>query len=335
MAALATGNPDGYSPSVSAEERRRRREDQRRRTARQRRIAVLGVAAVGGLALLVGIVGAGADGGDRDPTGPSAGEPLRTLPTGERRLFPNRRVVAFYGAPQAAELGVLGIGSPDDVARKLERQAEPYATKERPVLHAFELLAVIAADSPGEGDLYRTRQDEAVVRRYLEAARKARAILLLDIQPGRADFLTETRALERWLKEPDVGLALDPEWRMGPGEIPGQTIGSVDAGEVNQVSRYLSDLVRRERLPEKLMLVHRFTQDMVERPEALEAPPGVALTLNVDGFGTRAQKRAKYRELVPRGLHAGFKLFYREDTGLMTPREVLALRPQPDVIVYE
>ncbi len=132
-----------------------------------------------------------------------------------------------------------------------------------------------------------------------------------------------------------MGLALDPEWRMGPGEIPGQTIGSVDAGEVNQVSRYLSDLVRRERLPEKLMLVHRFTEDMVERPEALEAPPGVALTLNVDGFGTRAEKLAKYRELVPRRLRAGFKLFYREDTGLMTPREVLALRPQPDVVVYE
>ena len=334
---MPPGDPDAYTPSVPVEERRRRREIQRRRTARQRRIAVAG-AVIAGLAFILGVAtgagGGGAGGaGDDAATGPE--ESPSTLPSGRRRLFPDHRVVAFYGAPQAAELGVLGIGSPDSVARKLERQAKPYATRGRPVLGAFELLAVIAADSPGEGELYRTRQEDAIVRRYLEAARRAKAILLLDIQPGRADFLTETKALERWLAEPDVGLALDPEWRMDPGEIPGQTIGSVDADEVNQVSRYLSELVRRERLPEKLMLVHRFTEDMVERPEAIEEPPGVAVTLNVDGFGTKAQKLAKYRELVPRRFGAGFKLFYREDTGLMTPREVLALRPQPDIVVYE
>ncbi|MBA2794454.1 MAG: hypothetical protein H0U32_10770, partial [Thermoleophilaceae bacterium] len=245
------------------------------------------------------------------------------------------RVVAFYGAPQAAELGVLGIGSPASVAKKLERQAKPYATKRRPVLPALELLAVIAANAPGDGDLYRNRQENAIIQRYLTAARKAKAILLLDIQPGRADFLTEAKALERWLKEPDVSLALDPEWRMEAGEIPGQTIGSVDADEVNQVSRYLSRLVRKGNLPEKLMLVHRFTEDMIERPEAVEKPPGVAVTLNVDGFGTKAAKLSKYRVLVPRRFRAGFKLFYREDTGLMSPREVLALRPQPDIIEYE
>ena len=56
-----------------------------------------------------------------------------------------------------------------------------------------------------------------MIRRYLKAARKAKALLMLDIQPGRSDFFTETTRLRKWLKEPDVGLALDPEWRMGPG----------------------------------------------------------------------------------------------------------------------
>ena len=265
----------------------------------------------------------------------SEAKPPPTLPSGRRRLFPDHRVVAFYGAPQAAELGVLGIGPPGQVGKRLRRQARPYATRKRPVLPAFELIAVVAANAAGDDGLYRTRQKDAVIRRYLRAARRAKALLVLDIQPGRANFLTEVKALERWLREPDVALALDPEWRMDAGEVPGETIGEVDAREVNAVSAWLSRLVRDRRLPEKLLLVHRFTEDMVERPEALERPPGVVMALNVDGFGTKAEKLAKYRSLVPRRFRAGFKLFYREDSGLMRPREVLRLRPQPDVVVYE
>jgi hypothetical protein len=315
-------------------ERRSRREAQRVRTARQRRaVALAGVAA---LALLVGVAvgaGGGSDGGTQNAE-ESADRPPE-LPGGGRRLFPDRRVVAFYGAPQDEELGELGIGTPASAAKRLVKQARPYATRRRPVLPTFELLAVVAAAAPGEGDLYRTRQEDAVIRRYLRAARKAKAMLLLDIQPGRADFLTEAKALKRWLREPDVGLALDPEWRMDAGEVPGDVIVSVDAAEVNSVSNWLAGVVREGNLPEKLLLVHRFTEDMVERPDALESPAGVQLTLNVDGFGTKAQKLAKYRVLVPRRFRAGFKLFYREDTGLMSPREVNALKPLPDVVVYE
>ncbi len=320
------------TPDRLRERRQERRAELRRR---RRRLGALMAAAL--LALVAGVVaGAGGRGGGSTGSASADERPApRNLPTGGRRIFPDNRVVAFYGAPQDDALGVLGIGSPAGAAKELARQAKPYATEERPVLPAFELIAVIAADAPGDDDLYRTRQDDAVIGRYLEAARATDAILVLDIQPGRADFLTEAKALERWLREPDVGLALDPEWRMGPGEIPGQAIGSVDAEEVNAVSAYLSDLAREENLPEKLLAVHRFTDDMIERPEILETPARVALTLNADGFGTKAEKLAKYEDLVPRRFRAGFKLFYTEDTGLMTPREILALRPQPDLVVYE
>ncbi|HZI91379.1 MAG TPA: hypothetical protein VFD31_07110 [Thermoleophilaceae bacterium] len=298
---------------------------------RQRRL--IAVAGVAGVALVVGVaVGAGE--GDGEDSRPDADRPAE-LPGGGRRLFPDRRVVAFYGAPQDEGLGTLGIGTPAAAAKRLAKQARPYATRERPVLPAFELLAVVAAAAPGDDGVYRMRQGDDVIRRYLRAARRSNSMLLLDIQPGRADFLTEAKALERWLREPDVGLALDPEWRMDAGEVPGETIGEVDATEVNAVSIWLSGIVRDDDLPEKLLLVHRFTEGMIERPEILERPANVAVTLNVDGFGTKAQKLSKYRALVPRGYHAGFKLFYREDTGLMSPREVNAVRPQPDVVVYE
>jgi hypothetical protein len=201
----------------------------------------------------------------------------------------------------------------------------------------MELLAVTAAASPGEGDRYNTRQEPKIINRYLRAARRAKALLVLDIQPGRSDFFTEATRLERWLKEPDVGLALDPEWRMGPGQVPGQVIGHVDAREVNAVSAWLSKLSVQRRLPQKLFLIHQFTNDMVDDTQ-LHPRAGLAMVLNADGFGTQALKKVKYKSFTasPRSFFGeGFKLFYREDTDLMTPRQVLRLKPPPDVVVYE
>jgi hypothetical protein len=292
---------------------------------------------VAGLVVLLG------DGGGSGPAKKASAKKaapkpkLAELPGGGRRLFPDRRIVAYYGAPQDDELGALGIGTPAHAARRLERQAKPYATKARPVLPAMELLAVTAAASPGEGSRYNTRQDASIIDRYHRAARKAKALLVLDIQPGRSDFFTEATRLKRWLKEPDVGLALDPEWRMGPGQVPGQVIGHVDAREVNAVSAWLSKIVVRRKLPQKLFLIHQFTNDMVDDTQ-LHERAGLAMVLNADGFGTRALKKAKYHSFTssPRPFFGeGFKLFYREDTNLMKPRQVLRLKPPPDVVVYE
>jgi len=325
---------------IEPEFRRRRREEARRRTRRQRAVALVALVTVAVLLLAVVAIGSGGGsetraGRDEDEEGSPPKPP--ELPRGGRRILPDWRVVAFYGAPQNEELGALGIGSPAQAARRLERQARPYARRDRPVLPAFELISTIVHRTPGEGGDFSERQKPAVIDRYLREARRRRMLLILDIQPGRAPFLREARALRRWLEQPDVSLALDPEWSMGPGEIPGQSIGSTDARTVNEVSAYLSEIVRRRNLPQKLLLVHRFTEDMIENEGALARHPGVALTMNVDGFGTPAQKRAKYREFTRgrRGRHHGFKLFYREDTNLMSPRQALGLRPQPDVVAYE
>jgi hypothetical protein len=296
------------------------------------------------LAVLVAIVlTVTALGGDSEPAAPAGEEtaaaPERApaeLPRGGRSVLPEHRVVAFYGAPQADELGALGIGTPDQAARKLSRQARAYERPRRPVLPALELIAVIANADAGEDGMYRTRQENAVIRRYLRAARRHEMLLLLDIQPGRSDFFTETTRLERWLREPDVGLALDPEWRVTEGEVPGQVIGHVDAREVNATSAWLAQLVARHDLPEKLFIVHQFTDDMVDDTQ-LKPRDGLAITLNADGFGTPPVKVSKYHAFsrAARSLDHGFKLFYREDVGLMSPRAVLRLRPAPDVVVYE
>lgn len=310
---------------------------------RRRRLAALGVVAVAS-ALAGAAVGAG-DGSRGDTRAAASSESADSraaeskpaeLPRGGRRIFPDFRVVAFYGAPQSHALGALGIGSPDHAAARLARQARFYLKKTRPVLLAFELLADVANRDPGADGMYRTRQPDAIIRRYLRAARRHKALLVLDIQPGHADFLEETRHLDRWLREPDVGLALDPEWHT-PGAVPGTVIGSVQASTVNAVARHVAAIVRRYDLPEKLFVVHQFTPNMIAPKAQVQQLPGLAMTMNVDGFGDRPNKIAKYHQFTHDGtrFHRGYKLFYEEDTNLMRPRSVLALQPPPDFIVYE
>ena len=309
---------------------------------RRRAVALGGLAAVVAIPL-VAFGGGGGSSSSSSETGEQGGGTARDagprpteLPRGGRRIFPAFRVVAFYGAPQDEELGVLGIGRPSTAVRKLEKVAKGYARKTRPVLPALELLATVAAADPGDEGKYILRQSDETIERYLRAAREAKALLLLDIQPGHADFMTEARKLERWLREPDVGLALDPEWHT-PGATPGSVIGSVSAEKVNEVGAWLSGIVREERLPEKLYVIHQFTADMIRDKERVKKQPGLAVTFNVDGFGDRPNKRVKYDAFTSEAVrfHDGFKLFYREDTNLMTPGAVLDLRPPPDLVVYE
>jgi hypothetical protein len=306
---------------------------------RRRRAVALGVIAGVLLLAFLALRSCGGEAAQRasEPAAQAAAPPVAQLPRGGRRIFPDFRVVAFYGAPQDEQLGALGIGTPTAAGRRLRRVARGYAKKTRPVLPAFELIATIATAAPGDDGLYRMHQTDAVITRYLRAARKAKALLLLDIQPGRGDFLSEVRRLERWLREPDVGIALDPEWHVKPGEVPGQVIGSVTADEVNAAAQYVSSFVVDHDLPEKLFVVHQFTSGMIVDKERVVKRSGLAVTMNVDGFGDRANKLSKYAQFTSElaRFHDGFKLFYEEDTNLMSPGAVLDMRPPPDLVVYE
>ena len=314
------------------EERQLRREAARRRIRARRALAAVALLAlVAGVA--VGAVAGGGDGAEEAATAEAA--PLE-LPRGGTRLLPRYRLVGYYGAPQDDALGALGIGTPAEASAALRRQARAYRG-DRPVMPFMELIATVANADPGEDGTYRTRQSSAVIDDYLEQARADRELLVLDIQPGRASFTAEVEYLAPYLREPDVGIGLDPEWHVGPDEVPGDVIGSVDAAEVNRVAARLSAVVEKHDLPEKLLIVHRFTGDMIVSEERLRSYPGVALVLNVDGFGDQPNKVAKYEELHARGAgaYSGFKLFYEEDLGLMSPDDVLGLKPRPDLVVYE
>ncbi|MEU5209171.1 hypothetical protein [Streptomyces sp. NPDC020742] len=256
-------------------------------------------------------------------------------------MFPRYRLVGFCGLPGAAALGRLGTGDPDERAAEIEKVARAYAAGREP-LPVLELLAVVANSAPGPDGRYRSRTPAATIGRFHRLARRRRALLLLNIQPGRAPVLDEVKALHDWLVHPDVGIALDPEWEMGPGQVPGDTYGRTDGGELTRVARYLSGLVAEHDLPEKPLVFHQVATSVVREQSALRPQPGVALIKSADGIGSPGMKRGTWRRLVkelPEGLHTGFKLFYEEDaeggSRLMTPKEVLRLRPQPEYVMYE
>jgi len=259
------------------------------------------------------------------------------LPRGGYSIFPEYRVVAYYGAPRTEGLGILGEG-PQRAVPQLLAQAEAYGADGKPILPAMELIATVAARNPGPDGMYRNRQGAGVIEGYLAAAREARMLLVLDVQPGRATFFDEVRVFRRYLEQPDVGLAIDPEWHVGPGQEPGQAIGSVDAATVNRISAWLAGIVHDWNLPQKLFVIHQFTADMLKDKHAIVARPELATVLDVDGFGGRENKVSKYAAFdrgYRRRFFHGIKLYYRQDPDLMSPDTVLKLSPVPDYVVYQ
>ncbi len=257
------------------------------------------------------------------------------LPRGGRLLFPDHRLVALYGTDDGGGLGALGIGTPDQAADRLEQQAAAYARPGRPVLPVMEMIVTVADPAPGPAGCYSHPIADGDVDRYLAAARAHRQMLVLDVQPGQCPFLPQVQRWQRFFTQPDVGLALDAEWRMPRGVVPGTQIGTVSAAEVNTVVTWLADVTRRGDLPQKPVVLHQFTADMITGRAGVLTPPELALIAHTDGFGTTGTKVRKYGELTDPRMHPGFKVFYRQDIGVMNPAQVLALAPQPDYISYQ
>jgi hypothetical protein len=262
------------------------------------------------------------------------------LPRGGYTLFPTYEIIGFCGTPGAPALGELD-GNLSAKAKKLVNYAAKYATS-RTVLPAFELIAVVVQAGPGNDGKYRRRVEDKVVDDYLRLARQNRGLLLLNIQPGHSDFLTELRHYEKYLREPDIGVALDPEWAMNGKELPGKYFGRTTGATINEVSAYLSEIVDEAHLPEKALVFHQVNGGVVKDEAELKPTEGIVMIKSVDGLGPKASKIETYKYLIRRmaaGVHPGFKLFFDEDTRhggvLMTPSEVLSLLPPPEYVMYE
>ncbi len=246
-----------------------------------------------------------------------------------------RFLVAYYGTAGTGVLGVLGENRPRAMHERLRVAARAFRGTDRPVQLVYELIVTVADRSAGADRSYSHDIAREDVRRYVDAARRNNALLLLDLQPGRSTFLEVAKRWQWALDEPHVGLALDPEWRTRRA-VPGRVIGSVTAAEVNRTASWLSQLTERHGLPQKLFVLHQFRTSMIRNIHRIRPRANLAMVQHVDGFGTPGQKRATYHAVArPRQFAMGFKLFYDEDVRRMGPAEVHRLRPHVRFVSFQ
>jgi hypothetical protein len=262
------------------------------------------------------------------------------LPGGGQVLFPGRRIVALYGTPGTPALGALGEqGLAASIARAKATAAQYAALAKVPVIPSFEIIATVAQASAGRSGLFSYEASVATLRPWVMAARKAGLFVTLDLQPGRASLLAQAIRYRSLLRLPNVGLALDPEWKLQPGELPLQQIGSVSVSEVNKVASWLAELTAKYRLPQKLLELHEFRLTMIQNLRRLDTRhDDLAIVINMDGQGAPGTKQQTWQSVVanaPRGVYFGWKDFYVKDTPMLGPKQTFRHRPSPVLISYQ
>lgn len=272
------------------------------------------------------------------------GWPVKCPPTLPGSILPHKRIVAYYGNPLSKRMGALGEYPKDEMLQRLKAEVAKWekADPSLPVQPALHLVAVVAQGEPGKAGKYRMVMPDKIVNEVYDWAKEAKAILFLDIQTGHSDIRTILPRFEWILKNPDVHLGMDPEFNMiKSGKKPGTKIGTYDAADINYVSGFLRDLVKKYNLPPKVLIVHRFTRDMVTNSKNIQLHPEVQIVMNMDGWGAPWLKRDSYRDYIIAEpvQYTGFKLFYHNDTKkgdpLMTPQDLLRLNPKPIYIQYQ
>jgi hypothetical protein len=262
-------------------------------------------------------------------------------------ILPFNRVVAYYGNLYSNRMGALAKWPKKEMIPRLLDEVKKWneadtVIKSIPALH---YIAVTAQGSPGKDNKWRFRMPYGQIDTVLKWAKEIDAIVFIDIQVGLSNVQEELKHYEKYLSLPNVHFGIDPEFAMNAkgGAKPGSVIGSLDAKEINWISDYLVSLVKKNNLPPKMFMIHRFTKGMVTNTKDIKLYPELQIIMDMDGWGPQELKKGTYRHWI----HAepvqftGFKLFYVNDTEmsnqkeLMSREEILNLKPKPVYIQYQ
>lgn len=263
----------------------------------------------------------------------------REVSTTKNGLLPKYRILTYYGFPGNKDMGILGEHDKEDILEMMREQAAAYEAVDpsRPVLVAFEVIASVAQSKPQADGSYLLDAPAEALDEYADFAEENDVLLFLDVQIGRRTVAEDIKGLEPWLKKPHVHLALDPEFAMREDEVPGTHIGQVTAKDIAETQKWLVDLANEAGIPPKVLIVHQFHYSMIENKIDVAPVEGVQLVIDADGWGTPAEKRATYVVVNKQQPieYFGVKLFYSQDKPLLTPEEILAFGPVPDLIIYQ
>lgn len=271
--------------------------------------------------------------------------PVKTPPLLSGSLLPSHRIIAFYGNLYSTRMGILGEHHPDTMLNRLKRRVAEWqkADSSKKAIPALQLITMTGQGrlNPGRDSLYRLRMPFWMVDSVINMARSINGIAILDFQVGKSTVEKEIPYYEKYLKMPDVHLAVDPEFYMQRGNVPGTHIGTMDAKDINFCINYLKKLVIENHLPPKTLTIHRFTQKMVTNYQDIKLQSQVQVILDMDGFGAQALKKDAYRRFIYREPieYTGIKLFLKNDNAnghkILSPKDVLQLHPQPVYIQYQ
>ena len=252
------------------------------------------------------------------------------------------RVVAYYGNPLTADMGIVGQYPPEEVVRRLKAQADVYRplSPDREIIPAIDLVYAVAQVDPGPDEQYLLRMDDRLVRDWIRITKEHGMLLFLDIQIGRSTVEAEVSRVLPFLSEEHVHLALDPEFAWGSTETPGVDIGHLDGADVNRAIDLVDQYIAQEKLGKKVLVVHQFRQGMLTNRESIRWSGSVDVVIDADGFGAPAGKLAQWKVVMEQGAvqRAGIKLFYEQDAaqgGLLSEEDVMELRPTPLIIIYQ
>lgn len=253
-----------------------------------------------------------------------------------------KHLVALYGHPSGPALGVLGEQGPAASVKRVRQLVDQYreVAPDEHFVPAFEIITTVASAGKGSRGDYSARSRVSELEPLVDTAEKAGIVVILDLQPGRSDFLSQAKEYESLLRRPHVGLALDPEWRLGPKGKPLQRIGHVGAREVNRTSAWLAALTRKHALPQKVFVLHQFQTQMIRDRETVRTDhPELATVIHVDGQGAPGAKFGTWgtiRRDAPAGVGWGWKNFLDEDEPMLTVAQTWArVRPHPHLITYQ
>lgn len=263
-----------------------------------------------------------------------------TFAHGNRQLTEQCRLVALYGTPDTPVLGSLGEQPVETAITRVQDLAAQYQPfSDKPICPAFEIIATIAAAEPTPNQDFSREVSHDKLKPWIDTARQAGVYVVLDLQPGHSTFLEQAKALETFLREPHVGLALDPEWRLKPGQKHMKQIGTVTAEEVNQTAEYVAGLVTTHKLPQKLFMIHQFKNSMITDRHMLRTDLSeLTWMIQMDGLGAQPTKLETWntiRQNAPAGLHFGWKNFIDEDKPMLTPQQTMETQPAPWFVSYQ
>lgn len=270
--------------------------------------------------------------------------PVKTVYPNAGAILPFNRIIAYYGNLYSTKMGVLGEYPETEMLAKLDAEVKKWENADRatPVIPALHYIAVVAQGSAGRDGKYRARMPDSEIDKVLAMAAKINAIVFLDVQVGFSNVQTEIPLLEKYLKMPNVHLAIDPEFSMKGDIRPGKVVGTLDASDINFASNYLANLVKENNLTPKILIIHRYTQKMVTNYKEIKTLGEVQIIMNMDGWGTEPKKISTYKQFIYSEpvQFTGFKLFYKNDilekgTVLITPNNLIKLNPQPVYIQYQ